>query len=57
MIEDENQLIFTVDKDCKWNIIDLADLLDAVYNLSSSDYKEEYDNLGQQYVSNLRKKI
>lgn len=59
MIEDENQIIFTADKECKWSMIDLADLVDAVYNLSSEEYDQlssTCSNLGQYYAANLHKK-
>lgn len=60
MIEDENKICLPVEKSREWGSIDLADYLDAVYNISSEDYDEKsgqaFHNLGEQYVTILRKK-
>lgn len=73
MIEDENKIKLPVKKSTKFGSIDLADLVDAVYNLShnpesfsnhissaatgaATQKQEQFNNLGQLYVSNLKKK-
>lgn len=56
MMEDENKICLTVHhKKSKWGSIDLADMVDAVYNLSDSENKQNFNNLGQLYISNLKK--
>lgn len=56
MMEDENQIKLTVHKKAKWGCIELADMVDAVYNLSDNPNEQGETNLGQIYVSNLKKK-
>jgi hypothetical protein len=62
MMEDQNKIKLIIDKKSKWNTIDLADLVDATYNLSNQDYnddetnKTEFKNLADKYVFNLKKK-
>jgi hypothetical protein len=69
MVEDENKIELTVGKKTKFGSIDLADLVDAVYNLSNDENcvsneqqsaakgkETAITNLGQLYVSNLKKK-
>jgi hypothetical protein len=60
MMEDQNKIKLTTSEKRKWNTIDLADLVDATYNLSTEDYddvkKFEFRNLVDKYVSNLKKK-
>lgn len=61
MIEDNNEIQLTIHKKAKWGSIDLGDLVDATYNLSNPSNTNDAqqtgkDNLGQWYVSNLKKK-
>ncbi|KAI7899107.1 uncharacterized protein BX663DRAFT_460735, partial [Cokeromyces recurvatus] len=58
MIEDENKIKLSVNKDSKWGSINLMDLVDAVYYLSSSPYKKDTTNsqFGQNCIQELRKK-
>ncbi|KAL9541685.1 hypothetical protein PS6_010188 [Mucor atramentarius] len=62
MIEDENKIQLPVHEKAEFGSIDLTDLVDAVYNLSSfseQDYcfhDQGTENLAQLYIANLRKK-
>ncbi|CEP13712.1 hypothetical protein [Parasitella parasitica] len=57
MIEDENKIKLPVHEKAEFGSIDLADLVDAVYNLSSFPAEEAvYSNLAHLYITNLRKK-
>lgn len=62
MIEDENKIQLPMREKTEFGSIDLNDLVDAVYNLSSfSDIKNDtqqhiYNNLAQLYIANLRER-
>ena len=58
LIEDENEIRLTVPDDCEFSLIDMADLLDAVYNLSKGEHDDAsaYHNLSELYIANLKKK-
>ncbi|KAI8646801.1 hypothetical protein BD408DRAFT_380072 [Parasitella parasitica] len=57
MIEDENKIKLPVHEKAEFGSIDLADLVDAVYNLSSFPTDEAvYSSLAHLYITNLRKK-
>lgn len=57
MMEDQNKIKLNVAKKSKWNTIDLADLVDATYNLSSKDYNDDDQNKDVQRKSGLKNSI
>ncbi|KAI9478019.1 MAG: hypothetical protein EXX96DRAFT_484746, partial [Benjaminiella poitrasii] len=54
MIEDENKIQLPVRKDSKWGTINLADLVDAVFNLSVPP--KDNTNLSRAIIEELKKK-